>query len=212
VDQYPTVSIADCYGFLYFFIPGSWERFAHHTNISKLLLLLINNLKKMGFTHIWTLKDELVHEISSLKKDESDTNDSWIVVDWSNMTMCLLETQGGHILSILQLLQSICGAIATSGHKICLVKDGMQDALRFIIKLDRMLETVAEREYPHLNGSTDCIESQCVIPGHGNDAALLEFIRLLGTPSKMAEKDAPDVKFILHRAAGEADPDIRKFA
>jgi hypothetical protein len=171
--------------------------------------------RNMGFTHIWKLDSYLVPTKQRFQCTSSeDGKTPWIVIDWNNFHMGLAEWQGGHMAAAEQMMEAFCVAIATSGYKVCVIKDGAHDASRAVIKLDRMLQKIIEtsRIDLGLTANLEKLDSKYLVPDVACKAISKIFESHMGNPAPITESNAPGVRYVSYTANGEADPAIRKFA
>ena len=172
----------------------------------------------MGFSKIW----HFIHDQSSFKRVGLDwtkvdvTKKPWIVIDWCNFVMNIYSVVGGHIAVMERRCHLVFNALASSGARICIIRDGLfQSVERCCIKLGRMhsqLTHCVDVNGEQIHAPSESIESCCLIcylAYHIAENELLSAFAMVSNNVEDAQDDS--TMYIYHTADGEADGAIRSF-
>ena len=172
-------------------------------------------VREMGFKNFWTFINETDEGRSSgeqidfdWRSDEKTGSTPWIVIDYNNVVMNLLGTEGGDMILLQEYLSHFFNALASCKARICVVKDGKYHSQeRAVIKLGRMYSDIAKRMRSEIIpldsdvavSAVNCIFKRIFAEHHGvhvcNDL----------------NSESAETMYIFHVADGEADPAIRNF-
>ena len=144
------------------------------------------------------------------KETEFDWRDSdvapWLVIDYNNLIMSLVNESGGHIALLKERLEDLYGALVISKARICIVKDGKFNSdERSVIKLGRMHNKIEQGTVERiLYSSCDCNLAYAIFDQ--------TFLSLGEEVCNDIKDENHGTRYIVHKANGEADDVIRDFA
>ena len=158
----------------------------------------------MGFPEFWSLLEQpdVFFPTGGLEaRDLTTTERKYLLVDFNNIRNDLLDS--GNVVTNYTQTNAFWLAIARSGYHVIIVRDGFHDADRAVIKLKRMLSSLAES-----------LNSTAVQADTFSDLKLSSTCGIAsGDAFKMVKTEFGDSgRFEFHTATEEADPFIRNKA
>lgn len=177
--------------------------------------LYIKQTRTMGFKNFWTFINETDEGSKSGEQIDFDwrSNDKggtkpWIVVDYNNVVMGIVESNGCDMVLLQEYLTNFFRALASCMARICVINDGrFHSEERAVIKLGRMHNDIAKR----MRSENVTIDSE-VASNIATSIFKRTFVEHYGVNACTdLNNESTEVMYIYHVADGEADPAIRSF-
>eukprot|EP01041_Mallomonas_annulata_P009363 gene9363-19419_t len=169
----------------------------------------------MGFSHFWRFIKEFgdgvgIEEEFNWVSEQDIASKPWIIIDWSNICMNKCLQVGGHLALLERQTELFFGALARSGARICVIRDGKYHTdERTVIKLGRTHSSLVESVDPHdknIGAASELMDSNDLAPTMTFGIAEKAFYSVFGGWSSNR-----NAMYIYKIANGEADPEIREF-